>query len=66
MQTNPLPPDAEKPTEPSLLEELAALTGLFNPTNIWHEEEILDTMDEQEAARAATEAEAPTPPSEQP
>jgi hypothetical protein len=48
-----LPPNATPPTEPSILEEMAALTGLFNPEIIWKEEELLDDMDEQEAQRAA-------------
>ena len=50
---SPLPPQSTPPAEPSILEEMAALTGLFNPELIWKEEEILDTMDEQEAQRAA-------------
>jgi len=41
-----------------VLEELAALTGLFNPETIWHEEEKLDDMDDQELARQ----QAQTPP----
>jgi len=44
---SPLPPDAELPTEPSILEDLIALTSLFNPEQIWREEELLDKLDEQ-------------------
>ena len=58
---SPLPPQSTPPAEPSLLEEMAALTGLFNPEIIWKEEAMLDTLDEQEAQRAA----APTPPTNQ-
>jgi hypothetical protein len=39
---------------------MAALTGLFNPEIIWQEEAMLDTLDQQEAARANE----PTEPSE--
>jgi hypothetical protein len=53
---SPLPPATTPPTEPSILEEMAALTGLFNPEIIWREEELLDDMDEQEAQRAAAPA----------
>ena len=42
------PPGGELPTDDSLLNELAALTGLFNPERIWQEEEMLDDMDERE------------------
>lgn len=49
----PIPPDTNPPTEPSILEEMAALTGLFNPEKIWQEEELLDDMDEQEAQQSA-------------
>ena len=58
---SPLPPQSTPPTEPSVLEEMAALTGLFNPEKLWQEEELLDDMDEQEAQRAA-EPGAPTEP----
>jgi hypothetical protein len=46
MHTDPLPSDTgpEQPAKPSLLEEMAALTGLFNPEVIWHEEEVLDKL----------------------
>lgn len=57
---SPLPPDTNPPTEPSMLEEMAALTGLFNPEVIWKEEAILDTLDEQDAAGTPAPA-APTP-----
>jgi len=50
---SPLPPQSTPPAEPSLLEEMAALTGLLNPEIIWQEEAMLDTLDEQEAQRAA-------------
>ena len=53
---SPLPPSTTPPTEPSILEEMAALTGLFNPEIIWKEEELLDDMNEQEAQRAAEAA----------
>jgi len=57
---SPLPPQPTPPTEPSILEEMAALTGLFNPEIIWKEEELLDDMDEQEARRAAALPPKPT------
>ncbi len=50
---SPLPPDAERPTEPSVLDDLVALTGLFNPEQIWREEEILDKLDEQAREEAS-------------
>jgi hypothetical protein len=56
-----IPPSSNPPTEPDLLENMAALTGLFNPEIIWKEEAMLDTLDEQEAVRAA-EPSAPTEP----
>jgi hypothetical protein len=56
---SPLPPQPTPPTEPSILEEMAALTGLFNPEIIWKEEELLDDMDEQEAQRAAASSTKP-------
>lgn len=59
---SPLPPNSNPPTEPSILEEMAALTGLFNPETIWKEEELLDDMDEQAAQQAAPTA-PPTNPS---
>lgn len=59
---SPLPPQSTPPTEPSILEEMAALTGLFNPEKIWQEEELLDDIDEQEAARGAE----PAPTTDQP
>ena len=58
---SPTPPQPTPPTEPSVLEEMAALTALFNPEIIWKEEELLDTMDEQEAQRLAA-ASIPTTP----
>jgi hypothetical protein len=58
---SPLPPQSTPLTQPSILEEMAALTGLFNPEIIWKEEELLDDMDEQEAQRATAPA-APTEP----
>lgn len=62
MQPDPiLPPNPNPPAEPGILEELAALTGLFNPEIIWKEEELLDDLDEQ-AARQATEPDRPTEP----
>lgn len=62
MQPDPtLPPNTNLPTEPGILEELAALTGLFNPEIIWKEEELLDDLDEQ-AARQAAEADKPAGP----
>ena len=42
-------PQPTLPTEPSILEEIAALSGLFNPERIWQEEALLDDMDKQEA-----------------
>jgi len=58
-----LPP---RPTEPDFLEEMAALTGLFNPEIIWQEEAMLDTLDQQEAARANEPAELSEPAADQP
>jgi len=58
---SPLPPDPERPTEPNLLNDLVAMTSLFNPEQIWHEEELLDTLDEQ-----AREEAAPAPPTSEP
>jgi hypothetical protein len=63
---SPLPPHSTPATEPSILEEMAALTGLFNPEIIWKEEQLLDEMDEQEAQRAATAPPALEPPTGQP
>jgi len=60
------PPQPTPPTEPSLLEEMVALTGLFNPERIWQEEALLDDMDEQEAQRAAEADKAAGPATEQP
>lgn len=51
---SPLPSDAERPTEPSVLDDLVALTGLFNPEQIWREEEILDKLDEQAREEASS------------
>ncbi len=66
MQTNPLLPDADKPAENDhLLEELAALTGLFSPTVLWHTEEKLDDLDDQaarEEAKLQKPAQHPEPP----
>ncbi|GAB3636956.1 hypothetical protein GCM10027422_25460 [Hymenobacter arcticus] len=65
MQTNPsLPPqDADKPADDHLLEELAALTGLFSPSVLWHNEEKLDALLEQEALekKAKLHQSAPNP-----
>ncbi|MDO7885451.1 hypothetical protein [Hymenobacter cheonanensis] len=62
---SPLPPNPNPPAEPSILEEMAALTGLFNPEIIWKEEELLDDMDEQEARQAAAQETPTTPPTDQ-
>ncbi len=66
MHTDPLPPDAEQPTETSLLDDLAALTSLFNPEVIWHEEEVLDKLDEQAAQEASAAPTTPAPASPDP
>jgi hypothetical protein len=58
---SPFPPAADQPTEPSILDDLVALTSLFNPEQIWHEEEILDKLDEQARAEAS-----PAPPTSEP
>jgi len=55
---SPTPPQPTPPTEPSMLDDMTALTALFNPEIIWKKEELLDTMAEQEAQRLAT---APAP-----
>lgn len=49
MQTPPLP-DAEKPDD-HLLEDLASLTGLFNPEVIWQEEQQLEELEQQEKSQ---------------
>lgn len=48
---SPLPPQSQPtpPGQPGILEEMAALTGLFNPEIIWEEETLLDDMDEQDS-----------------
>jgi hypothetical protein len=66
MHTDPLPSDAEQPTEPSMLEDMAALTGLFNPELIWRKEEVLDKLDEQAAQEAADASAVPAPPASEP
>ena len=53
MQTNSLPPDDDKPADDHLLEDLAALTGLFSPSVLWHTEEKLDDLNEQAALEEA-------------
>jgi hypothetical protein len=63
---SPTPPQPTPPTEPSILEEMVALTSLFNPEIIWQEEELLDTMDEQEAQRRADAPTTTTPTPDQP
>jgi len=55
---SPLPPQSTPATEPSLLEELTALTGLFNPEIIWQEEEKIDDLDEQAELREQAAADA--------
>lgn len=62
---SPLPPNPNPSTTPSILEEMVALTGLFNPEIIWKEEELLDDMDEHEAQQAAAPANPATPPTDQ-
>jgi hypothetical protein len=47
MEENQLPTNPEK-HEDNLLEELAALTGLFNPENIWKLEEKRESLNEEE------------------
>lgn len=56
MEENQLPTPPEQPAADPLLEELAALTGLFNPERIWQEEELLDDMEEKEAQSSAEPA----------
>jgi hypothetical protein len=53
---SPLPPHSTPPTEPSILEEMAALTGLLNPEIIWKEEELLDDLDGPETQDPAKSA----------
>lgn len=50
MDTTPLPPDDSQQSHESdgLLEELASLTGLFNPERIWQQEGKLDDLREQQ------------------
>jgi len=62
---SPLPPQPTPPAAPSLLEEMAALTGLLNPEIIWQEEALLDTLDEQDAQRAAAPPAPTDPPADQ-
>jgi hypothetical protein len=68
MHTDPLPSNAsaDQPTEPSMLDDMVALTGLFNPELIWHEEEALDKLDEQAAQEAADTAAPTVPPAPEP
>jgi hypothetical protein len=49
MEENQVTPRPEQPADDHLLENLAALTGLFNPERIWQEEQLLDDMAEKEA-----------------
>jgi len=44
---------------------MAALTGLLNPEIIWQEEALLDTLDEQDAQRAAAPPAPTDPPADQ-
>ena len=62
MQDHSPDPTPETPADDHLLEELAALTGLFNPTIIWQQEELLDDMDEQ--ATQETQPKKPSPPND--
>ncbi|WP_151085726.1 hypothetical protein [Hymenobacter baengnokdamensis] len=54
MQTDSAPSASanEQPADDHLLEDLAALTSLFNPVEIWHEEEKLDDLDEKPSQEA--------------
>lgn len=62
MQTPSLPPAADQqPADDHFLEDLVALTGLFTPEVIWHEEEKLDDLDEQEALSQKNQ---PAPPAQ--
>ncbi|QKG53470.1 hypothetical protein [Hymenobacter sp. BRD67] len=63
MQTNSSPSASEQPADDHLLEDLAALTSLFNPVEIWHEEEKLDDLDDQEKA-ALNAPQPPTAPAD--
>lgn len=49
MEEKHLPPRPEQPADDHFLEDLAAMTGLFNPERIWQEEELLDDLEEKEA-----------------
>ena len=52
METNQTLLNAGQPAEDHLLEDLTALTGMFNPEIIWQEKEQLDDQEEeQEKAR---------------
>ncbi|MGI4870311.1 MAG: hypothetical protein ACRYFX_03925 [Janthinobacterium lividum] len=51
-----LPPADSTSADDHLLEDLASITGFFNPENIWHQEELLDQLD------AADESAAPPGP----
>jgi len=49
MDEKQVPPRPEQPADDHFLEDLAAMTGLFNPGQIWQQEELLDDMEEKEA-----------------
>ncbi|RZK31849.1 MAG: hypothetical protein EOO63_03090 [Hymenobacter sp.] len=63
-----LPPaNTNQPANDHLLEELAALTGLFSPEVLWHTEEKLDDLTTQqrlaqknESRQQASDLEEPT------
>ena len=68
MQTDSSSPssDANRPADDHLLEELAALTGLFSPEVLWHTEEKLDELTEQEELTKKAKAQQSTLDPEQP
>lgn len=68
MDTNDsLPPaDAGQPANDHLLEDLAALTGLFSPAVLWHTEEKLDDLIEQDELAERTKLQPPALEPEQP
>lgn len=60
MQTNSLPPNDDKPADDHLLEDLAALTGLFSPSVLWHTEEKLNDLNEQATLEEEASLQKPT------
>lgn len=59
MDANQLPPiPNQPPAEDQWLENLASVTGLFNPEVIWQEEEQLDDLEQQSPQEVSEPTEA--------